>query len=235
MPQLPALVVTLLLTVALPFSVIAFMARGDKAAIKTALLGGATFFVFQYLLRIPLIRLLSSQSLSSILFSQTQPVLYALVLSLSAALFEEGGRYLVMRRLVRRYAFRDGFIFGVGHGGIESFLLVGLPTLALIISPMELSGALVLISAAERVFAMVIHVAFSLMVMQSVKNRRIFGLLAAFALHTLVNFITQILQVSGYPVYVVELFILGFMFFMLGYIIYIRMKETDKMKKEDAA
>lgn len=230
-----AVTLSAVITVALPILAAAVLAGRDKARLLPALLGAATFLVFQCLLRIPVLSILSGKSLSFILFTQTQPVLYALVLSLSAALVEEGGRYLVMRFLLRRREFYDGVAFGIGHGGVESIAMAGLPILAALIAKEEISGAMALISAAERVFTIVIHVAFSLMVMRSAAKRRVLGLIAAFALHAALNFAALVLQVSGYPVYVVELFILGFMFFMLGYILYVRINATPHTEKEDAA
>jgi uncharacterized membrane protein YhfC len=230
-----AVTLSAVITVALPILAAAVLAGRDKARLLPALLGAATFLVFQCLLRIPVLSILSGKSLSFILFTQTQPVLYALVLSLSAALVEEGGRYLVMRFLLRRREFYDGVAFGIGHGGVESIAMAGLPILAALIAKEEISGAMALISAAERVFTIVIHVAFSLMVMRSAAKRRVLGLIAAFVLHAALNFVALVLQVSGYPVYVIELFILGFMFFMLGYILYVRINATPHTEKEDAA
>jgi len=230
-----AVILAALITVALPILAAAILAGGDKTRLLYALLGAATFLVFEYLLRFPLLSLLSNESLSFILFSQTQPVLYPLALSLSAALFEEGGRYLALRFLVRRRAFEDGVAFGIGFGGVESIALVGLPLLSVLITKEDVSGAMVLISAAERVFTMVVHIAFSVMVLRGVEKKRVWEILAAFALHTVFNFIALALQVAGYPVYVSELFILGFMFFMLGYILYVRINILGHAEKGDAA
>lgn len=45
----------------------------------------------------------------------------------TAALFEETARYVVFRRFYRReHSFRAGLMFGIGHCGIESIVLVGL-------------------------------------------------------------------------------------------------------------
>lgn len=54
----------------------------------------------------------------------------ALVLGLSAGLFEEPARYLAYRFPARRARTSGGgLMLGAGHGGIESILLVGLPLL----------------------------------------------------------------------------------------------------------
>lgn len=228
MPPLPALLITLALTLVLPFVAALVLARRDKGYVIPFLLGVATFFVTQYLLRMPLLRLLLKESLSFLLFSRTRPVWYVLFLALTAAFFEEGGRYLVMRFLLKRRTFFDGVAFGLGHGGLESILLIGVPALALLSSPEEISGAMALMSAAERVCAMVIHAAFSVMVLQSAESRNIGGLLLAFALHTALNFVSLLLQALGYPLYLTELYILGFMFFMLGYLLFVKTRKEEE-------
>ena len=212
-----AVTLSAVITVALPILAAAVLAGRDKARLLPALLGAATFLVFQCLLRIPVLSILSGKSLSFILFTQTQPVLYALVLSLSAALVEEGGRYLVMRFLLRRREFYDGVAFGIGHGGVESIAMAGLPILAALIAKEEISGAMALISAAERVVTIVIHVAFSLRVMRSAAKRRVLGLIAALSC-TRRSISWRSCFRFGTPS-MIELFILGFMFFMLGYIL----------------
>lgn len=229
MPPLPALLITLFLTVVLPVLAAVVLARRDRGCLSPFLLGAATFGVAQYLLRMPLLRLLLQESLGFLLFSRTQPVWYALFLALTAALFEEGGRYLVMRCIMKRRGFLDGVAFGVGHGGMESILLIGLPALSLLASPQEISGAMVLLSGAERVFTMVIHVAFSVMVLRAARRRRIGGLLLAFALHTALNFIALLMQNQGLPIYLTELFILGFMSFMVGYLLYVKSKVEEDL------
>src|SRR5687768_15449301 len=61
--------------------------------------------------------------------------IWIVVLSFSAGLFEEGGRWLGYRWLFRpeERTWRPGIVYGLGHGGLESMVLIaGLATLSLV-------------------------------------------------------------------------------------------------------
>jgi uncharacterized membrane protein YhfC len=45
--------------------------------------------------------------------------------SLTAGVFEETARYIAYRFLLKEHNMENGLIYGVGHGGIESIMLVG--------------------------------------------------------------------------------------------------------------
>lgn len=122
-----AVCVTLCVTLFLPL--ILFVGYGLKnkgKGVWTAwLLGAAGFFVFQIIIRIPLLNLLSLipdfQS-----FAAGHYVLYCLLLAFSAGLFEVAGRYLAARLMKKELTFEKGFAAGLGHGGIESVILIGM-------------------------------------------------------------------------------------------------------------
>ncbi|MCB8951800.1 MAG: YhfC family intramembrane metalloprotease [Ardenticatenales bacterium] len=139
-------------------------------------------------------------------------ILLALFGGLSAGVFEEVARYLMYRFWVRDA--RDGpsaLILGLGHGGIESFLLgllVGIngyflflvhqggttvlvpeaqmpalqqATATLLQSP----PYLLLLGAIERLFAIALHISLSLIVLQTFTRRQGRWLLLAIGLHAL--------------------------------------------------
>lgn len=87
------------------------------------LLGALGFFVPQMAVRTPLLQLLSP-GLADL--SQAHPLVYGLGLAFTAALFELSGRLMVARLLKNKLTFRRGLAAGMGHGGIESILIVGL-------------------------------------------------------------------------------------------------------------
>lgn len=49
--------------------------------------------------------------------------------SLTAGVFEEGARWLAFRFAVKDHRLENGLMYGAGHGGVESMLLVGLNVL----------------------------------------------------------------------------------------------------------
>lgn len=141
------------------------------------------------------------------------------LLSLSAGLFEESARYLVMQRLapsVRRW--REALMFGAGHGGIEAMLFVGGAVIGnlvflsmgdtllaqsevaspeqteLLRSQLEalrtVQWWMPLAAIWERVAAITFHIAASMLVMRSVIERRWLGWGAAVLYHALFNVLT---------------------------------------------
>lgn len=167
-----------------------------KASWKAAALGAAVFAVFQLFTRIPILQALSG-SPGFILFSQTNALLYALLLALSAGVFEEAGRYAGMRIFMpRSLTWINGVAFGLGHGGLEAFVLVGLPY-ALSVLPALLSGdpaytgvqpALYLLAGAERMMTIAVHIGLTMLVLYAVRSGRLRCLALAVGLHAAVDF-----------------------------------------------
>lgn len=61
--------------------------------------------------------------------------LYALYAGLAAALFEETGRIIAMKRWMKKTLSRENAImYGVGHGGVEAVLIVGMTCINNLIS-----------------------------------------------------------------------------------------------------
>jgi len=156
----------------------------------------------------------------------------AAVAGLTAGVCEEGARYLVLRfwrREARSWA--QGLAFGAGHGGIES-ILVGLSVLIGFVSMLilqrlgpenlGLSGELLeqtrrqmeaywaipwylpLLGGLERIFAITLHIAFALMVLQAVVRGNLLWLALAVLAHALVNALAVGLMQSGVPLPAVE-------------------------------
>jgi uncharacterized membrane protein YhfC len=171
--------------------------RTKKAA--PVLLGAACFTVFQLLTRLPLLQLVLPRWAGYVLFQSEHPVWYLLLLSLSAGVFEECGRYLVMRRFLRTGGPVDAVSFGVGHGGLEAAALVGVSLAYLLFSGGYLAqpaGSLFL-AGAERLFAMTAHVGFSVLVWCGVRGKRPLLLPAAVALHGALDFLAVLLARSA--------------------------------------
>ncbi|HET7010391.1 MAG TPA: YhfC family glutamic-type intramembrane protease [Anaerolineales bacterium] len=141
--------------------------------------------------------------------------LSALLLGLSAGVFEEGARYLIYRLWIRTArTYREAVVFGLGHGGAEAVILGVLSLiqhvylfsiqgrdLSAIVPPNQLEAAraqldlywsmpaaISLLGSLERAFALVIQIALSVIVLQAFV-RRLGGLwfLAAVAWHALVD------------------------------------------------
>ena len=119
-----SLLVSLVLPLLLP---VLFAVKYKKQGILPAwLLGAAGFFVTQILIRLPILTALQSMDWFAA-FAQSHLFAYAFTLAFTAGLFELAGRFGVAKLLQRKgLNFRRSLAAGLGHGGIEAILLVGI-------------------------------------------------------------------------------------------------------------
>lgn len=122
-----ACLVTLVVSLVLPVLVlILFSLKNKKQGIVSAwLLGAAGFFVTQILIRLPILTALSGQSWF-VAFSQNHLFGYAFCLAFTAGLFELAGRFAVARLMHKNLTKNRSLAAGLGHGGIEAMVLIGL-------------------------------------------------------------------------------------------------------------
>ncbi len=165
-------------------------------------LGVVSFTVSQLLLRIPIFEELHKTAWFS-LFSITQPVLYVMLLALSAGVFEESGRYVALRFMkTDLLTWENGVVFGLGHGGMEAFWLVGLQYINMITAVLagehtaevlNTASYFYLIGGIERILAVLLHIGFTMLVLYAVKRRNIWFFLLAVLFHFSVNAIAVII------------------------------------------
>ncbi|MCC7164480.1 MAG: YhfC family intramembrane metalloprotease [Anaerolineae bacterium] len=208
--------------VILPLVVGFFIHRRFGVRWKFFLFGMLVFFVTQLLIRIPLVQLVQAYLGQTIQSSQTFLYAWVFALALTAGLFEEIGRYLGYRFLIKdNKTWEVGLMYGAGHGGLESMLLIGgLVLLGLInyialsttdfsalnLPPDQLASIqtarqqyagldwwMPLLGAYERFITIFFHIAMSVLVLQTFLRRSLSWLVLAIALHTLVNFIALVL------------------------------------------
>lgn len=119
--------ITLFLSLILPLLVLIVIGIKNKGkGIWSAwFLGAAGFFISQIVVRLPLLNILSGIA-SFQNFAQKHYFLYALLLAFTAGLFELAGRFAAAKCLGKNRTFRRSLAAGLGHGGIESIVLVGL-------------------------------------------------------------------------------------------------------------
>jgi len=176
---------------------------------KVWLVGAAMFLLS--LVRIPLNQFLSQIALGAV----KDPwgfVILALVPSTTAGVFEETARYIGLRYWVKDDSYEKGLAYGAGHGGIESIIIVGVNVLALgvilLISPGQLPPTqleqllgtplfLPLVGVYERVIVIIIQVAFSVMVLESIRKKQARYLGGAVVLHVLLDFLAVFLSRYG--------------------------------------
>lgn len=184
------------------------------------LYGALIFFLFQLVTRVPAVMGIQAIIQPQLQVSRTLLLIWLVILSFTAGLFEEGGRYIGYRWLMGREekTWSKAVMYGLGHGGLESMLLVaGLSLLTLInlivLSSMDLQqvppaqraiitqqltalGALPvwapLVGAYERLWTVPIQVALSVTVLQVFRRGSLNWLWLAILGHTLVNVIAAV-------------------------------------------
>lgn len=97
----------------------------EKKVGMACFLGAVGFFVSQIVIRTPLLGVMSMNE-QFMTFATNHYVLYCLILAVSAALFEVVARYVVAKIICKNMTFEHGIMTGLGHGGIEAILLVGM-------------------------------------------------------------------------------------------------------------
>ena len=183
-----AIAFTLVFSVVLPIGLMLFF-RKKGGKWSTFFIGAAAFALFAMLLEPILHNLLSLTPLWAVLRGNVW--LYGLYGGLAAGVFEETGRFLAFRLVLKKE--REpitALSYGIGHGGIEAILLVGLTmvsnlALAALVSsggttdPGVLEAAaqlaatpavMFLWAAVERLGAIVLHLSLSVLVFAAVRQ-----------------------------------------------------------------
>ena len=125
--SIAAMCVTLFISLILPVvALIVYAVKNKKQGVASAwFLGAAGFFVTQIVIRVPILSTLSLMP-GFVSFVENHYVLYALMLGLTAALFEVVGRFACAKILNKNLTYTKGFAAGLGHGGIEAMVLIGM-------------------------------------------------------------------------------------------------------------
>ena len=201
--------------------------------------GMLTFFISQMVLRVPLMQLLNTQAWYTV-FTMAQPVIFSLLIGLSAGVFEEVGRYGTMRLTMRKQqAWQAAIAFGLGHGFIEGILLIGINysyLLALnlaypVAAPLP-DASMAIWAGIERLLSYVAHVGWSVMVMQAVRRKKLLWLLLAVITHGIVDGMLGIWQMLGWGTLAIEAYIAVCAILLLIYTVITIRKENLNSEKD---
>lgn len=206
-----------LLMIALAVGLGIFITRKFKLGWKLFWIGGAVFIVSQ-VFHIPFNLAVLNPLLGSVKIAKLDGVLTsavtAIMLGLSAGLFEEGARYWMYCWWVRgARTWKEGLLLGAGHGGMEAMIL-GVLVLATFVQMVALRGTDLstvvsadqlelaqqqmnaywsvkwydsLLGAFERAFALPCQIAFSILVLQVFTRRQARWFFLAVGWHTVVD------------------------------------------------
>ena len=122
-----AIWVTLFISLFLPvILLIVYALKNRKMGVVSAwFIGAAGFFVTQVVVRIPILSVLGTQQWF-VNFANNNYILYVVILAFTAGLFELAGRYAAAKIMSKNLTFKRGFAAGLGHGGIETMVLIGM-------------------------------------------------------------------------------------------------------------
>ena len=212
--------VSALIAIGLPVGLFLGLRRRLQLQFPPVIVGAVVFVVFALVLEPMLHRVvLRPASDGTIALAHQHPGLYVLYAALAAGVFEETGRltgFLLMRRAYTRV--RTGVAYGIGHGGIEAVLLVGVSMVTSIVLSLMLNArgtlppalgstattltgtapGLFLVGGAERISAMAVQLSLSVLVWVAVTHvgrRWLFPL--AIGLHALADVPSAIYQTGA--------------------------------------
>ncbi len=211
------IVIVLLVSLALPVISFLYVKKKYKVAtVKPLIIGALVWLVVTQVLE---------QALHLFVITQTPllgyPIGFAIYAALAAGIFEEGGRFFAFTYLLKKFrVFKDGVLYGIGHGGMEAVLIGGIVAVqSLVFISLLSSGSdqlkdipsqtleamkatlqgpwhIFLLAAIERVFAFFMHIVLSLVVLYGIVQKRTSFLFYAIALHALFDFIPALFQVK---------------------------------------
>ena len=261
---LTAMFMTLVLSIVVPIAAAIAITKRWKNVFGVVVAGAMTFFITQMVLRIPLLQLLLPRFGWYKAFS-ARPVAFLVFLSFSAALFEETGRFLAFRLLLKdRLAYQSGVAFGIGHGGIEAILLVGATymnnivfsfilnagkletflegkldpaTVAYIGKALETTApGSFLAAGVERVLTMAFQIALSVLILEGlVRGHACSFYLGALCAHGGVNMLVSLVLRATGSIWLTELLMTIVALLSLFYIFRARKNFGDKLVAEDEA
>lgn len=225
--SLMGIVFSLAVSWGVPIALCVYFYKKKRAEFYPFLIGCGSFFVFAMLLE-QLTHILVLRHMGNISeMIQKNLVLYALYGGIAAGVFEETGRFLSMKYAMKTSLNRDNaMMYGAGHGGMEAVLVLGIASFNNLISAVMLNSGKLVSSLAEgsdveviltklsplwtlpswqffmggieRLMAIVLHIALSVLVYQSVKNKKDkWCYPAAILLHALINMVVILVANHG--------------------------------------
>lgn len=242
-----------LVAVLVPVVLCILVWKKTKAKFSSMLWGCGTFVLFALILE---------QVLHAIVLTATGTAitdniwLYALYGGVAAAVFEETGRFVTMKFAMKKNLNKqNAFMYGVGHGGIESILVVGMTQVSNLATSFMINGnqlesmlgtlgeeqkATVLeslsalwttpeshffISGIERMIAIALHLCLSILVYYGVKLGKKRFLAAAAGAHFAADFII-IIAADKFSVWAAELLLFVFVVILAGVVIKLYKNDT---------
>ena len=243
--SLIGMVFSLILSIGLPIVLLILVKIKLKAKLTSFVIGCATFIVFALMLE-PILHSVVLTATGTLLTDNI--ILYGLYGGLAAALFEETGRLIAIKFFMKESLNRqNSLMYGIGHGGIEAILLVGMTYISNLMTAFMInSGALqaslesvdavlqkdtfqqvkllwelpswqFYMAGIERLIAVLLQIVLSVLVYKAVSTKNRNYWFIAFGIHFAVDFLTVVITGLGAPVWIVEVLLLAAVVFVARY------------------
>ena len=226
-------IIAIIIEIGLPIALAFFLKRKLKSSWVVVAVGSLAFVISQ-LIHIPILIGLQPAWLSEQYLSMPpiiQTLIYAITLGFLAGVCEESMRWLSFQLLREKGEnVQTAVLLGVGHGGVESVVLVGFSVLSnfvvmvglhngwipemqgitndMVVSFFNTPWHLPLAGAVERISALGLHIGLSLLVWQSIKNRSWIWFFGAIVVHALFDAIAVMTASFGLNTWLIELIII---------------------------
>lgn len=192
-------------------------------SIKPMLVGAATFVIFAQVLE-ALCHVLFLQVLPTAAIINSNFVLYAAYGGAMAGIFEECGRLVAFAFVLKKYREKtDAISYGIGHGGIECIMVLGVNMLVYAIVSIAANGGTsadvlaaqfggidglntalqtaagvnvlnLVLAVVERICAIALHICLSMFVFSAVKNKKDINFFIAVLIHFLFDFVAVLIS-----------------------------------------
>lgn len=224
--QIAAYVAAIALDIAMPLALALIARRRLGVSWRYFGYGALIFLLFQLISRVPIVTGAQALIAPQLQSSLGLRIGWAVLLAATAGIFEEVGRYVGYRWLMRREekTWAKAVMYGLGHGGLESIVLVGGLTIATLIGLLSISAVgldklppeqrdvatkqlaalsaqpdwLPLLGAWERMWTLAIHVALSVVVLQVFRRGRMIWLWLAILAHALIDLVAVGVPLMGF-------------------------------------
>ena len=227
-----------LISLLAPFAVYALCRRRMVLATRNILLGAGVFVLFALVLESALHFYVLKHNPVTSAWLGSHPFGFAAYAAGAAALFEETGRFLAMRFLVKPTGDPGtALAYGIGHGGMEAIVVGALAQASSLFMAVmlnlgkldamlggkvppatlakmrdgyvHLDFATALLGGAERIWALLIQIALSLLVWRAVSRRQVHWFLAALAAHAGIDTLGALYQKGQVSLVVTEAVVTG--------------------------
>lgn len=213
---------SMLLSIAIPIGLMVFIQKRTGANFGPFFVGCVTFIAMALILEGIVNGLILASPAGAAI--QKSIWLYAIFGGLMAGLFEETGRFIVFKKFVKDEAPGSALAYGAGHGGIEAILVIGVSMLSNIaLAALNNAGQLELLTSGadaaatesirlvidsmvntpswmyivgigERILAIALHLALSVIVFIGVRKNRVLLYPAAILIHAAMDAVAVIIN-----------------------------------------